>query len=155
MATQTALWTQPQDARIDDARSSFFPPRGAAHTTHFVADAPDSTTAATKIRTSASPAGSSLMKLHHFPMQGEPDMPASKISQRSGLRSRPCAILGSEAKGRPGTYLDSEAFKSAKDCLAPFVLVPNMLLVSADEVDRMSNCVVRSGGLRLPCSIIA
>src|SRR5262249_30802508 len=68
---------------------------------------------------------------------GEPDMPALKISQRSGLRSRPCAILGSEAKGRPGTYLDSEAFKSAKDCLAPFVLVPNMLLVSADEVDRM------------------
>src|SRR5262249_5029680 len=109
----------------------------AAQTTHFAADAPDSTTAATKIRTSPSPAGSSLMKLHHFPMHAEPDMPASKLSQRSGLRSRRCAILGSEPKGRPGPYVDSEAFKSAKDCLARFVLVPNMLLVSADEVDRM------------------
>jgi hypothetical protein len=78
MATQKPLWTQPQDARIDDGRCSFFPPRGAAHTHAFRRQPPDSTTAATKIRTSASPGGSPSMKLQHFRMQGERDMPGSK-----------------------------------------------------------------------------
>jgi len=66
-------------------------------------------------------------------MQGEPDMPAAKISQRSGLRSR-CHVLSLARKNLP-------RFRSIQVCqglTGPFcVLVPNMPLVSADEVDRM------------------